>query len=468
MRVHCPACRRVLNIPDDRAANPALKVKCPCGSVFPLQEASLAFAAPTPAAAPQAALPVRAPAPAATGAHAPQTATPAPARSSPPARAPSPPGASTPSAPAGPASSAAAARPSGGAWRRCANHAQARSAHVCQACGKGFCAACVKEVRGAFPCPSCDGLCTPAARIEEQEQKDRQRARPLMEELGTIGGYPLVEPVAYLMLSIAVGVFALAKGMSLLAVVFSDGLLMAYAFSAVNRVSQGNLRSFMPAISDVMDLVLPLRLGFVAFLAANLPLLALFFLGPPIQSVFGFELASAQPAAVVHAQVQEAQPVPDAEEPAFDEEAPVDGEDETGAESQPEPGSTEEPFTPEKPGAGWGLLYVLAILWRLVYAPVALTGAVLSSTAGLLSSSLQTLNPVLGIATIWRMGRTYWEALLVYTVIVFAQFLISLPLGLIPIAGTLLRAFVDCYANLCIGCTLGLAVFKKARELGMD
>jgi hypothetical protein len=30
------------------------------------------------------------------------------------------------------------------------------------------------------------------------------------------------------------------------------------------------------------------------------------------------------------------------------------------------------------------------------------------------------------------------------------------------------RSFVDAYAYLAIGCTLGLAVFKKARELGWD
>jgi hypothetical protein len=333
---------------------------------------------------------------------------------------------------------------------------------VCQSCGKGFCAACVQEVRGAALCPACEGLCTPAARIEEQEQKARRRASPLMEDLGTIGGYPLVEPVAYVMLAIVVGLFALGKGFSGLAVVFSDGLLMAYAFSAVNRVSQGNLRSFMPAISDVMDLVLPLRLGLVAFLAASWPLLALAFLGPSPASVFGFELAASPPVAVVHAQVPEP-PVPD-EEPLLEDEEAAAAEGEPGAEAQ----TPIEELPAEKPGAGWIVLYALAVLWRWIYAPVALTVAVLSSTAGLLSSSLQTLNPVLGVATIGRMGRTYWEALLVYTVIVVAQFLLNLPLGLVPIAGTLLRAFVDAYANLCIGCTLGLAVFKKAPELGMD
>ena len=37
-----------------------------------------------------------------------------------------------------------------------------------------------------------------------------------------------------------------------------------------------------------------------------------------------------------------------------------------------------------------------------------------------------------------------------------------------PALGAVLKAFVDSYAFLAIGCTLGLAVFKKAPELGLD
>jgi hypothetical protein len=41
-------------------------------------------------------------------------------------------------------------------------------------------------------------------------------------------------------------------------------------------------------------------------------------------------------------------------------------------------------------------------------------------------------------------------------------------LGLIPLAGRFLAAFVQCYTYLAIGCLLGLAVFKKAPELDLD
>jgi len=38
----------------------------------------------------------------------------------------------------------------------------------------------------------------------------------------------------------------------------------------------------------------------------------------------------------------------------------------------------------------------------------------------------------------------------------------------VPFAGAFLRAFVQSYSYLAIGCLLGLAVFKKAPELGLD
>ena len=41
-------------------------------------------------------------------------------------------------------------------------------------------------------------------------------------------------------------------------------------------------------------------------------------------------------------------------------------------------------------------------------------------------------------------------------------------LGFIPIVGSFLGAFVQCYAFLSFGCLLGFAVFKKAEELGVD
>jgi hypothetical protein len=105
---------------------------------------------------------------------------------------------------------------------------------------------------------------------------------------------------------------------------------------------------------------------------------------------------------------------------------------------------------------------VVAVIWMIAYMPVALTVAALSK------SILSTLNPAIGIDTIKKMGGTYWQALAIYVAIVVAQTVAAFVLGLIPFLGGLAAAFVNAYAALAIGCTLGLAVFKRAAELGWD
>jgi hypothetical protein len=88
--------------------------------------------------------------------------------------------------------------------------------------------------------------------------------------------------------------------------------------------------------------------------------------------------------------------------------------------------------------------------------------------AALSRSFFKILNPLLGADTIRRMGGIYWQALLIYSVFAGLQWLLGMGLGFIPIAGGIVSSFVDAYAYLAIGCTLGLAVFKRSKELGWD
>ncbi|PYQ41266.1 MAG: hypothetical protein DMF77_16300 [Acidobacteria bacterium] len=103
---------------------------------------------------------------------------------------------------------------------------------------------------------------------------------------------------------------------------------------------------------------------------------------------------------------------------------------------------------------------VIAVIWMVAYLPIALTVA--ARTRRMLS----TLSPAIGVDTIKKMGGTYWQALAIYLAIVVAQTVAAYVLGLIPVLGSLAAAFVNGYAALAIGCTLGLAVFKRATELG--
>jgi hypothetical protein len=243
---------------------------------------------------------------------------------------------------------------------------------------------------------------------EEAETSARLRARPLLGEIETIVRYPLTDPTAFVLLSVVVGVMGVLSGLSSYALLFSQGILMAYAFTALMRVANGRLQGYMPDIADAMDLVVPLRLGFAAFVASSWPLILLVLLFPDAR-LLG---------------------------------SPPEGAEPTGA--------------------GVASLLALGYLWKLVYSPVALIVAAVSR------SLVQTLNPLVGFGAILRMGPVYFQAMLLYGAIVLAQSILDLPLFFLPIVGGLLSGFVDSYANLCIGCTLGLAVFKRAPELELE
>ena len=482
MTVLCPTCRKALRVPPDKADLPGLKARCSgCSTVFVVAEASLALAAtpavPQPPPATEHPRPPGSFVPAATA----PVAAPRPAP-------PSAPAAARPAAPRPPAppaearaSQTASPRPprGGGNWRRCATHASTPSEGICSECGKGWCADCVKSQGSAMICPNCDTLCLATAAKEAEETRARMRARPLTAELRTVFGYPLSDKVGFVLLAVIVGVFSVAAGVAAfgagLAILFSQGLLYAYAFNAINKVSAGDLKTVMPNVGDVTDLVEPMRGGLAAFLISTGPLVLLAFLHPPAE-VLGSAGVSA-PAAITGAPAPTPQPTLDPQlqsligesDPAPEGEG-VDEEDESGAEAgtaeagEARAAALAEEAAYEEPGVpGWVFLaYALAIVWKILYSPVALVAAAISR------GFLSTLNPVAGIGAISSMGATYWSAMGVYTAIAVVETALVATLGMIPLAGKFLGAFVQSYTYLATGCLLGLAVFKKAPELGLD
>jgi hypothetical protein len=328
-------------------------------------------------------------------------------------------------------------------------------------------------------CPSCDTLCLATAAKEAEEEKARLRARPLTAELGTVFAYPLSDKVGFLLLAVIVGVASMAAGIAAfgagIAILFSQGLLYAYAFNSINRVSAGDLKSFMPNVGDISDLVEPMRGGMAALLISTGPLLLLAFLHPP-QQVLG-SMGVESPAALTGQPAPSPEPslAPELQQLMQEPEAAEEGEGEAygegeaadesaGGESEARAAAALEEASFEDPGVpGWVFLaYFIAIVWKILYSPVALVAAAISR------GFLTTLNPVTGIGAISSMGATYWSAMGVYTGIAVAETVLVAGLGMIPFVGRFLGAFVQSYTYLAIGCLLGLAVFKKAPELGLD
>ena len=484
MRIRCSGCGRTINVPAERANNPRLKVKCTCTAVFILADAVrvedvpvelpplvlvaepepvavAAAPAPMPASAPARPLP---PGTASTGIRlkpldADLPAPPPPPRPTPTPAASRPAVAARPQTPPRPAS--AVSRPAAGPdWRRCLNHTDRSSDHVCTNCQTGYCGGCLQEIRGAGICPACDSLCVRTNKYLADREMETQRGRSLVSEIPTILAYPFRDPLAYVLLALFTGAFAFAARYAMfgggVGFLLSQGVLMAYCFYALSRVADGNMKEFMPDLTDPWDLVPPLKLGFAAFLATTVPFILVAILGPGLAIMRLINSAGSAPETPA---VYAAQP-PAGE--GLEEILSDEGADEAVTEPVPE----ELPQAPQALLAalspGILLLIAMTLLWKLVYTPVALTVAALSR------SFLSTINPIIGVSTILRMGSIYWQAMAIYIVISLVTGIVSFIVGLIPLAGVFLNAFVNAYAFLAIGCTMGLAVFKKAHELGFD
>src|SRR5262249_56989466 len=105
------------------------------------------------------------------------------------------------------------------------------------------------------------------------------------------------------------------------------------------------------------------------------------------------------------------------------------------------------------------LALVLAAVWMILYTPAALI------VAALWKSVIRTLNPVIGLDTIRRMGLIYGQVLGLYAALSAVQWLAGFALGFVPYVGSLGRAVVDAYVALAVGAMFGLVVYKKGAEL---
>jgi hypothetical protein len=450
MQVACPSCAQVITVPPEKAALPNLKAKCRCGTLFPVTPPPMPVRPAAPAVRAALAVPlVPKIAPAANERVAAIRAANAQAAALTPPPLP----------PRAPAAAPEKTRTVPVPWRRCQNHPAMRAEQVCAKCVKGFCDPCTQKVQNAAICPLCEGLCVAAAAYEQLQDRARQRERTMMEEIQTIVRYPLVDPMAYVLLALFTWFFGLFAGVFPIMNVLSKGVLTWYSFNAVSKVSIGNMRDFMPEFRDLDDIVRAMRLSLAALVISGGPLLLCLLLIPGADVLTRARSMASAPRLEV---VQAAEPSP----------APSEGADEGGDETVVGATTDEEnaatPFEASRNGAGsiFGPLallgIVIAALWMIVYLPVALTVAALSK------SILSTVNPLIGADTIKKMGGTYWQALAIYAAIVFVQLLVGWGLRHIPLAGGLAASFLDAYAALAIGCTLGMAVFKKAAVLGWD
>ncbi len=181
-------------------------------------------------------------------------------------------------------------------------------------------------------------------------------------------------------------------------------LLMAYGFQAIERVSRGDLADYTPAIDN-----LDADLAYPLLLALSAGAVSL------APALLAGALASSSPAAFAKSPVM--------------------------------------------------VLASLACLaWGVLYFPIALIVA----SEG--KSCLDTLNPLHGVRLVASMGAVYWQTLALCLTIqaALAAVLFGCQWLHFPLLTRLAGSVLVSYAFLCICCTLGFAILKKAPEMGLE
>jgi hypothetical protein len=294
-------------------------------------------------------------------------------------------------------------------------------------------------------------------------------AEPLWQEVPRVLAYPLGDLVNFAILAGLTLFFnaGRAVGMGLQATVFAyvfgQGLLMAYAFTALNRVAHGKFEPAVPELAGLEDVVRPLRLSIAAFLISAGPLVLV-----AIGSGAMFAASAAPKNVPKSVRVIRALPsVPatpvDPEIGAADPTAALKDLAATADAIQKGNVQLEEPAAQPPALPAWTpLAFGLALAWLVAYFPVAFMVAAISQ------SFFTTLNPLEGLRAILAMGATYWQATALAALLFAAHSCVAFALKPVPVAYLTAGSVADAYAWLALGCLLGLAIHKKARELGFD
>ncbi|MGB7926344.1 MAG: B-box zinc finger protein [Pyrinomonadaceae bacterium] len=372
----------------------------------------------------------------------------------------------------------------------CHQHPQALPAYVCRECGATLCRECPKFVGTTkIPlCPLCGDLCQPYQKLQERGVRQTyQRSGFGFEDFGRALGYPLKNIFTLISAALLYSVLLLA-GFYGQMVAFM--ILFGCISLVINRVSAGKTdRNFMPDFSSFSwwdDLFMPGLLGVGITIVTAGPMIVL------LVAVWFGVLSPASPLSFNPA--QEAQAEQEQEQQQLtneDMDELIDGTDAKKSEeaakkieqlhpayqmnkeieaTKDSASSLTESLTPFLYASMTIIiLFLLALAWAVFYYPMALT------VAGYTEDFWSTVNPLIGLDTIRRMGFVYVKAFLMYLCIETVGFVMSVIIYMVtapfdmPFVGNLPARFLDgmvtFYINLVLACILGLALFKCADKL---
>lgn len=405
----------------------------------------------------------------------------------------------------------------------CLVHPENEPAYYCDGCANLFCKGCPTSYGGTVKiCPMCGAMCKPIAVVQEQQKKAVQYHRDITEgfgfdDFGKALSYPFKYKVSLIVGAIMFMFFSISQssagfggvwmlGASLFCFMLANMLTFGILANTVENMVQGKLsENFMPSFDDFNiwdDVVQPFFLSIGVYISSFGLLIAI--------AVFGIVFASNRAAATqgdhladMSKKIQENREARDEGRilpdgtivPPLDQLTPaqrqaVDDNDiekmqEMFAESRKANLESVVGKTPETrdkefnqlvsdySGIGVPLLLLtfIALLWGIFYFPAA------CAVAGYTRSFAATVNPMVGIDTIKRMGIDYVKLLVMMIILSVISFVISVILSLIfkafdmPGVGNMpakaVGSLFTFYFSVVFSLVVGYAMYKNSDKLSL-
>lgn len=304
----------------------------------------------------------------------------------------------------------------------CVTHTTAPAKFMCQGCRASLCGACVKRYASTAVCVLCGQLCRPYAQATQELKKSADRYSGFgMSDFAAAIVYPFKDPIAMIFAGLLYGFVVLFGWYG---TALGMGLLFGYVSNTIRRVARGRYEDGpAPDLSDPIDLIWDaVKTGIAVMLISFGPVIAVIVTGIGNAESFMDEEGGVSLAAI----------------------------------------------------GAIGIAFLLAVLWAIFYYPMALL------VAGYTADFVSTINPLVGLVTMWKMGTVYVKAYFMCVLVYVAGLVMTSMLGLIePIAetwgsvakglglltGSILQSMVTFFVSIMMAAILGLAVYKRADEL---
>ncbi|HMO82070.1 MAG TPA: hypothetical protein PKD24_14880 [Pyrinomonadaceae bacterium] len=416
----------------------------------------------------------------------------------------------------------------------CRRHTDAPASYACDSCGGVFCKACPSSYGGSVKiCPECGQLCKPLGDQSGKAEKKRSAVafidRPFgFSDLGDAFAHPFRFRASLVFGSILFMVFTLGQsaaslgsfflaGAALMCVMLANMLSFGVLANTVNNFSQGELESdFMPSFEDFSlweDMLHPFFLSIGVYLTSFGPLMLTVAIGTylvfssvsshietiesDLQRIPGTPYYASNRAVEQSEEIKEllaahsqkikeqslaaenGSPMPMVDDETREQELLWEKVQESRREQlEATFGSTEEAQEQAAAAIVSSILRLaaplvviggIALLWGLFFFPAACL------VAGYTRSFLATMNPLVGLDTIRRLGLDYIKLLMMAFVLVIASIFVGAVLAVIfspfdmPRLGNIpAKAFGAVfwfYLTIVFSCLLGYLLFRSSSKL---